>query len=395
MKTIRNLLKRNSCILKNFYAPIDPVKGDPTDSNRFLFKIFGLKKVYLPSAIKKFPLFKALLKYYSLAQFKRTPFFKNRIKKFSNLYAQLHSLRQQVDFPYWIHTNLPDHLCYLNHNRSLVAFLQNARNSNLPIRLIIRKNIDQDIVPVLHLFLLWCKAYANGANNVMFVAPSNSEAKYLRNVLREISQDLNKNDTNESLISVSVPLFKFSKSNSLNSSILPSLDSKYWFVSASSPQNCRGLDYSFLIMSDLDKWKDTKITKPHRVFSAALPVILPLKDSAVIITAGPSKRTSAFSQEWKAAKMGMNSYIPFIIPWYDDPRNIYKFDFYENKPKFLKLILDSRKLKSIPRYPLIDGRYLYSLLMNGIPLEALHWYASESTYYSSSRQFNSLYPQLS
>ncbi|MCH5242241.1 MAG: hypothetical protein J1F67_07430 [Muribaculaceae bacterium] len=214
----------------------------------------------------------------------------------------------------------------------------------------------------------------------MFVAPSNSDSRSNKDFFLQLKEFSD------------FQAFKFTKTSIACSIYQPSNKSKYWFTNISEPDKCRSLDFSFLILHDMGQWKNSKQTPVNKIISSALPVIPESKDSAVIMHAGPLKRNSFFRDEFKVAKEALSGFTHISVPWYHNPSNIYRFDFPEDKIKFYNNLIKYRNRKSFPHYPNANVKYLYSLWLRGLPLEAIYWYASETSFYKSLAIFNNLYP---
>ena len=170
------------------------------------------------------------------------------------------------------------------------------------------------------------------------------------------------------------------------------LDSKFWFMNANNPLSCRGISFSFLLLSNIGKWRDSKKMPAARIIPATFPVIPFSPDSSIILEAGPCRPSSFFIKEYNDALKKISPFSVFVNPWHDDPEKIYRFDFNDEKIKFYNNIIKYRNCRKFPHFPNISGKDLYALWLKGLPLEAIHWYASEASYYPSRSRFHSLYP---
>ena len=374
------VLHENSKRLKKLFAPFNPLFGDSGDPDRFLFKVHGIRKASLPTAMQNLPFIKKLISCRSLSKFIRTSFYKDNFHSVSHLLSCLKHTRQRYDFLYWISQNYPS-LIPEKGTLSLVRKLRESHLSGKPIRLIVRKNEDQDIFRILNLFVVWFKSYSKPGLNVMSVSPSLRTARENRDFFLELS-DCSSHPSS----------LRFTKEEISSTLHLPSLNSRFWFVPASNPDSCRSRDFSILILHDTGLWKNTKAMPSHRIIPAAFPAVLPSADSVIILESGPCKRNSFFRKEWKAAEKKLSPFSPLTIPWHENPENILKFDFPEERLKFHSLIMKFRNRKSFPHFPMVKGKVLYRLWEKGISLEAIYWYASESSFYKYPSQFLNRYP---
>ncbi|MCH5242993.1 MAG: hypothetical protein J1F67_11365 [Muribaculaceae bacterium] len=150
----------NSKRLKKFFSPINPLFGDPKDTRRFLFNVNGIKKAYLPLAMKAIPLIQQLMIAGSVSKFKRSHFFKSNFNSISAVHSSLNEYRLKYDLPFWIHKNYPDQINF-NEFRSLFSIFNEGRWVEKPLRIMVRSNLDQDTTTVINLFILWFKVSIN------------------------------------------------------------------------------------------------------------------------------------------------------------------------------------------------------------------------------------------
>ncbi|MCH5233791.1 MAG: hypothetical protein J1E16_00720 [Muribaculaceae bacterium] len=373
------ILHENSKRLKKFFALINPAFGDPQDPNRFLLSVNGMKKAYLPTSMKSIPLIQKLIDARSLSKFLRSRFFNSNFHSVSQLFATFKNIRLKYDFLYWIGHKYPSQIPFKEF-RSLLSELQSIRWSGKPTRIIIRKNSQQDISAILNLFVIWFKEYGKPNSNVMIVSHSESDSRLNKEFF------LNLKDNSH------FPHFKFKKTGISSSIFQPTTKSKFWFTSASHPERCRSLDFSFLFFNDLHKWNDSGKFSANKVIQATFPVIPNSNDSAIIMEAGPLKRNRFLRQEFMFAQENISGFNYMSIPWHHNHYNMYKFDFPEDKILFYKNLMKFKNRKKLPHFPNANPTYLYSLWTQGLPLEAIHWYAAESSFFKSPTQFQNLYP---
>ena len=373
----QELARENSKRLKSLFSHSLPYFS----SSRFLLKINGIKKIWLPSTMRQLPLIRKLIKYKSLSDFKRSLFFRQNFHSVSNFFLTLHNLRLRHDFLYWV-SQVYSQFSSMKIYPSLVAKFQKIHQSEKPIRLLIRKNYNQSLIELINLFVIWSKAFAPKGLNIMSVAPTTELAVKSRRFFRQWSE------------SADSSVFRFTKSNRLISSAFPSINSKVWFIASSRPDNCRGLNYSYLILSDMHKWNNAEKSPARKVFQASFPVIPDSLDSAIIMESGPSNLRSIFNEEWRATKKGCSPFDTYSIPWYEDLQNIFRFDFPEEKYRFYKKLIKNCNLAIFPPFRNVSGKYLYSLWQSGLPLESLYWYLTESSFYKSRKKFLLRFPSI-
>lgn len=372
---IQPILRENSKRLKKFLTPFNPILGDPDDPDRFLLNIRGIKKVYLPVKMKEIPFIKILISKGALSKFIRSQFFKDNFHSVAHFHKTFHSLRLKYDFPFWISQN-----CDININLkeylSLIRNLQKIRWEKKMIRLIIRKNPDCDISPIINLFIIWHKEYSKSSLNVMTISDSSKKLKNHRDFF------LNSEEISSS------PFFKFKKTQFVNTLYSPSTDSRFWFGSISNPDFSRSRSFSYLLLHDLHKWNDKGNENIKKVILATFPVVPNEKNSVIIMTTGHFMRKSFIRKEWLAASKGESPFETLSLPWYEDTNKIYRFDFPEDKIDFHRKLLRYRDKRKFPHFPNINARHLYSLWQLGLPLEVIHWYATESSFYKSPSHFH-------
>lgn len=371
----------NSRRLKRFFSDFNPLFGDPEDISRFFFNVKGLRKSYLPQPMDEIPLVKNLLKAGSLSKFIRSSFFKQNYTSVSQVFHQLHLYRLKFDFPYWMSHAYPFPIDFKS-NRSLIRLLQNSRLSREPIRLLILKYENLDITNVINLFLIWIKLYSNPGVNILSVLPSAINCKKVK----EFFLDWSENTQCEK--------FEFLKRDFSSTLHMPSCDSNLWFIPASLPDNARGRSFELLYLSDINIWKNPKSRPANRIIPAAFPVVSFSPDSVIILESGPSKKSSFFFKEWSDANSGLSQFKTFIIPWYENTSCFLRFDFPDERTKFFKELWRYRHRKCLPHFPNVKPRQLLALWEKGLPLEVIHWYASESSLFKSPSRFLNAFPSF-
>ena len=371
--------RENSIRLKKYFTPFNPILGFPLDPDRFLFNVNGLRKTYLPSSMKNIPLIQELIKRKSLSSFIRSLYFKNNFNSVSQLHLKLEEIRLRHDFPFWISKTYDPNFSF-NGFQNLVMSLHRLRFSLSPLNVIIRKNEDQDISNIIFLFIIWCKSFGQDHTNVMTVSLSKADSKKFRSFLlgwKELS-------TSKEGI--------FLKTDFANSIYNPSTKSKFWFVPYYSPGSCRGLDYTILYFSDMGKWKNHDESFNENIIRATFPVINCSQDNMIILEAGPYKRNSLFERELIHAEKNQTPFHIIRIPWHDDRDKFYRFEVPEDTAKFFHNLIQYRNRRTFPHFPMVSGKKLYDLWIKGLPLEAIHWYASEASFFKTRYQFLNSFP---
>ena len=379
MDKTESFLKRNKKLLKNYFSDYDPLLGDSCDNHRFLLNVRGLRKVYLPECLKSNPLIVQLVKSKSLSKFFRSQFFKTNYNCCSHFFLDFKQLRIKHDFPFWAYLSYPYETDF-KKARTLVSELQYRFNSRLPLRIFVRKNLDDDFADILNLFCIWMQYVAEVSLNSVFIDGSSLLSLKRRRFFKE----WNCESPDKSLC--------FKKTDHADTMYFPFRKSRLYFFSASDPNKCRGMNFAFLFLSDVGMWKKSVSNAPSRYFSAAFPVIPNSYPSAIILESGPFKMNSPLKKEFSDACNNISVFKSCAIPWHHDPSRFLRFDFPDEKTKFFRNLIKYRKRKTFPRYKNISGRYLYLLWSSGIPLEALHWYVAESTFYKNRPTFLNHYP---
>lgn len=373
------IIIENSKRLKRLLSPFNPLLGDPQDPGRFLLDIRGIKKVYLPVRMKETPLIKILVAKGALSKFIRSQFFKDNFHSVAHFYKTFHALRLKYDFPFWISQNFKatvDFKPYL----SLLRSLEKIRWEDKSVRLIIRKNPDRDISAIINLFIIWHKEYSKHSLDVMAVYSSSKDRKINRDFF------LNSQEVSTS------PCFRFKKTEFTDILYSHHTDSRFRFGTVSNPDYSRGSCFSYLLLHDVHRWKNKGDENIRKVIRATFPVVPNDADSVIILTTGPYLRKSFIRDEWLAAYKGESHFKTLSLPWHEDPNKTFRFDFPKDKLEFHKNLLKYRNNRRIPHFPNVDARYLFSLWQQGLPLEVIYWYASESSYYKSQSQFLRLFP---
>lgn len=368
------ILKENSKRLKRFLSPFDLLTGDPYDPDRFLLNVHGIKKIYLPSKMKAIPFIKILIAKGALSKFIRSQFFKDNFHSVAHFHKIFLTSRLKYDFPFWIYHNCNINL-NLKEHISLLRHLQKIRWKNKGIRLIIRKNPRHNISTLINLFIIWHKEFSKPSLNVMTISNSAKNMKLHREFF-----------LNSKEVSLS-PSFNFNKTESAASLYSPKTDSRFWFGTLSNPDFPRGRSFSYLLLHDVNCWKNKGNENIGKVIRASFPVVPDDPDSVIILTTDPFIRKSFIGKEWLAASSEQSPFKTIKLPWHECRNKIYRFDFPDDKIKFHKNLIHYRNRRKFPHFPNVDARYLHSLWFKGLPLEVIHWYVTESLYYKSAHQF--------
>lgn len=374
-----NLLKENARRLKRFFRNYNPVVGDSDDPDRVLLNVQGIRKAYIPAPMMEIPLLKNLSKAASLSKFIRSSFFKNHFHSVSQLFREIHKTRLKFDFPYWISHYYPFPIDYKT-NRSLIRVLQQSRSTGQPLRLLIRKYEGLDIFNIINLFLIWSGFYSNSRLNLMSVYPSVIYCKKVKDFFLDWSGKI----SDETL--------RFEKSDFSSSLRYPREDSRLWFIPASLPDNARGRSFSLLYLSDIHLWKNSKISPANRIISATFPVVSCVPETAIILESGPCKRNSFFINEWNDAVKKLSPFKTLVTPWHENISHFTRFDYNHERIGFFNQLWRKRHRKSLSHFPNASPRQLLSLWNIGLPLEVLHWYASESSFFKSRSRFLNAFP---
>lgn len=365
--SMRKELKENSKRLKRLTAPLNPTTGDPEDTGRKLFSVVGFKKSYLPYDLMNLTLFKKMVKAGTLSKFIKTLSYISKYRKVSELHKHIHELRLKHDFLYWLGFNY-EKKNDLKKYATLIRVLQWAKSEGKPIRLILKKPEELDIAPIIMLYISWLRSYSPDGRNAVFFAPTNREAILMRQTFYENSDPKTLTEK------------RCKRGNTANSINSPYFKSVTWFLGANNPEECRGLNFYYLVLADMGNWKNSNLTPPYRVFQAAYPVIPTAEDSVIILYSGQTKRCSIFKKEWSAAQRGESPFKPIELHWYDNPENIIRMYCDRDKIELLEEIKRSHNRKSFPHYPNVRGKEINSLWERGMPLESISWYLAESTW---------------
>lgn len=377
------IFRLNSKYLKKAFAPFNPIFGDSSDPYRFLLNVKGIKKCWIPKAMCKIPLIDSLIKHKSLSAFLRSDFRNQNSLSSSIIFRSLLHWRLKYDFPFWLYYHFPELCCNL---RPLLNFFHEISLSllkNKPIRFIIRKNFKQNFSTILTLFTIWTTIRHDSRNNIMIVAPSTAITH-----------------TKSSLISLSTtPSRSIGKTLSFLKEglnlFMPVFNSKIYFSKISNPDGTRGFAFSSLLVSDFGLCFDSENKPASKIIAAAFPVIPNSVDSVILLETGPTKKDHFINKEINHARKGLSPFSLIELPWFHDSNFIFEFDFPNEKLDLYHKIIKFKNKEKFPGFPFVDGRYIFSLWRKGVPLEALYWYLTESSFYPSKTKFINRFPPVS
>ena len=405
---IEALLKENERRRGEIFAPFDPVTGLNSVGERaeFAIKDFPLRRQWLPVEMMEESLVKALAEAGSVKKVVKELSDGSDLSDLSDLSEELVKefirVRIKYDFPFWAAILIyikrkgggSDVLFRLNRpQRRLVERLERLRKAGKPIRLIILKARQWGGSTCVQLYMAWLQlVHMKGLNSLIIAhqGAGSDEIKdmfdrmiksYPVEMLHELGDVYEENESK---------MVGVGKSGSIHK--VPQRNCKIKIGTAERPNSCRGGDYNLVHLSEVGLWKETDGKKPEDIVRSACSGVLLKPYTMIVYESTPNGVGNFFHREYLAAKKGESQFEALFVSWYEIEQYELGFENSRERLSFARWLWENRnndEAKSDREQP---GTYLWRLWNMGATLEAIHWYVTERSKYTSHGDMASEYP---
>ena len=367
-------------------APYDPVRGDPSETDRIAITDPEGHLCHVPST---------MLQEYDERQLRHLS------------QETFHRLRCRHDFPYWAATSCyikrkgggEDILFVLNRpQRKLVAALEKMRREGKPIRLILLKARQWGGSTCAQMYMAWLQLTAMPGLNSLIVAHQHSGTAEISDMFNRMIERYPEEmagcypDSDEE-----PPKKRKSGEGRRTERVGPgsfrvkSGNFKVKVGSAERPDSCRGGDYSLIHCSEVAIWKRTRLRTPEDMMKAACSGVLYKPLTLIVMESTANGTGNFFHTEYEAAKRGESQFEPLFVAWYEIEQ--YSLEFEEGeRERFAQFLLAGKDGEQPLSARCQPGAYLWWLWKRGATLEAIHWYVKERAKYNDHGQMASEYP---
>lgn len=417
MDNLQSIIEENERRLARINRIYDPVKGDPDDTDRFLFNVPGFPPFWLPVTMRKEPLLKEIE---APADSVASPAEKEMLLK------RLDHLRCRHDFPYWAATRAfikqkgggEDILFILNRpQRKLVATLERMRRANEPIRLILLKARQWGGSTCIQLYMSWLQLEIQKGLNSLIIAHYNTASEEIKDMfdrmlmnyrpegnLRRYALQLHSREIGGSSATLTDGTEEGEEENDEGCGLktecvgrsgsavrVVERNCKVKVATAQSPEACRGGDYNLIHCSEVGLWRATRLKTPEQILRSACSGVL-LRPLTMIVYESTANGTGTFfHREYEAAKRGDSQFSNLFVAWYEIDQ--YSLPFRPGaREEFARKLWDGKENRQTDSDRRQSGAYLWWLWEQGATLEAINWYIAERAKYSDPNQMAAEYP---
>lgn len=294
-----NIINENKARLKKLFAPYNPDRG--TGSLIPRFKYLGIN---LPIPMKGIPELKAIEKL--------------KIKRVNKeiLIAAVNQVRLGYDFEYWAYKTITiidkktstEIAFKLNlPQRMLLAELEDMRQNNIPIRLIIVKARQWGGSTLTQIYIMWIQTILKTNWNSTIVGDIEAQALNIRAMYNLAAQRYP-----AKIGTITLKNFEGAQKNK----VIEETGSRIYIGSMQKPENIRSSDIKAAHLSEIGLWKATLNKKPEDIIQSILGSIPLLPDTVLVMESTAKGVGNYFHTAYQAAKNKTSGYKPFFIPWY-------------------------------------------------------------------------------
>lgn len=399
---VERILAEDALRMAKIGAPFDPVSGQNSTGERFLFDVEGLPTAWLPESMRSEPEIASLLRHGSVdawleARERRTIVQRDR----QRLADRIDRIRQRHDFPYWAATRAyiknkqggDDMLFRLNRpQRKLVESFERMRLADRPIRLILLKARQWGGSTCTQLYMAWLQLVHQRGLNSLIIAHQGVASDEIKDMFDRMIErypvDLLYDDGDHPKKGEKLVEW-VGKTRSMFR--VPARNCKVKLGTAEKPHSCRGGDYSLVHCSEVGIWKKTDRKTPEEILQSACSGLL-LRPMTMIVYESTANGTgNFFHREYEAARRGISQFDSLFISWYEIDQ--YSLPLREGERRELaRRLVEGRYVENAPSDREQPGKYLWWLFERGASLEAIAWYISERSKYSDHGLMASEYP---
>lgn len=369
-KEIELILEEDRRRKGRMFGVFDPISGEGSTGKRFKTHVPGRpqEKVWLPESMRNITLTR-----------------KNYEEE-----------RMRHDFAYWAAKYVKikkkgggdDVPFILNYpQRKFVEALEESRNAEEPIRLILLKARQWGGSTCSQLYMGWLQLVHQTGLNSLIIAHQGVASDEIKDMfdrmIKAYPTKLLGEEAGKKLEGVG-------RSRAIYR--VPSRNCKIKIGTAERPDSCRGGDYNLVHCSEVGIWRKTDGKSPESILRSACSGVLLAPMTMIVYESTANGTGNFFHREYEAARRGVSQFKPLFISWFEIEQYSLPFASEEEKRRFACKLYEERHADTEPSEREQSGEYLWWLWEKGATLEALKWYKAERSKYSEHGLMAAEYP---
>lgn len=358
--TEKNILKENEDRHNKLFPYYNALTGEGSKEERFAFVLNEDHRIYLPMVLKTFPLIEEILTQGGLHTYevrKEILQPKQTVEQWKIQFIDnLDALRLKFDFEYFCYTKIKIEDKQTGElipfklragQRKLLHKMEELRNENKPIRIILDKARQWGGSTMTQIYMLWIQLMWRSNWNSVIGTDVFQQAETIR-YMYELAID-----------SYPEKYFTFKNDTAVRGAKrVVETNCQIRLGSMQKPKSLRGGTYKMAHFSETALWLTTEKTKPEDLISSIVSAI-PFIPYTIIVNESTAKgEGNYFHRQWLRAIRNESGFCAVFVAWWEI--EIYQLPFNN----------DEEKIQFYNAFDEYD-KFLWSL---GATLEGIHWY---------------------
>ena len=335
----------------------DPLTGRGAAGERKEVTMWGIQKLWLPTAITSHPRFS------------------RRMKK-----EELERMRLGEDFEYWCarcvritHKLTGQQVSFVLNpaQRKVAGRLEAQRRSGRPIRMIVLKARQWGCSTLVQMYFAWIQIVKKEGWNSLICAHVKETAATIRGMYENMLESYPRalwphKDT---------PGLKGANRGTGCQLRIAGRKAKIAIGSSMAPDSLRGTASSLAHLSEVAFWSDTRKRKPLQFLRTVCGTIPSEPMTAIVIESTANGTGNFFHQSWTKAERRESAYEPVFVAWHEIP--IYSTDASDEELRAIAATMSD---------------YERELWEQGVTLEQLNWYRNKLKEYPDHAAMKAEFP---
>ena len=404
--SIEELVKENERRKEELYAPFDPVTGEGSVGQRKRVHIDDLYPydMNLPVTMLDNGLVKKITGAGSINTFCMKRYGECRPETREKVIREFIRVRCRHDFPFYAYAyneiknkdggpNIHFKLSY--PQRYFLAFLEEMRLSDMPIRVILLKSRQWGGSTLVQLYIAWIQLLHKEGWYSAIVAQDASTSRIIKAMYSKMLERLPPwlircpDDAR-----LSFTPYEGSQLDSIitygkGTNITKARDTVIKVGTYNNTEAGRGGDISCVHYSEVGLWKDTEGKKPEDIIRSISSSLLMAPLTVEVIESTANGMGNFFYRAYQKAKDGKSNRKAVFIPWFRAERNEKPVS---DEEAFARWLLENKDNDNPPEGCLDAGKYYWHLWTLGATFEAIHWYTEKRKEYLEHEDMMAEYP---
>lgn len=402
---VDDILDEDRRRMEDIRRVFNPVTGEGSTGERAVLALpdFPITVQYVPTSMLSEPYVQRLVQAGSvralLTDVMGVPY---TDEAFEQAVDMLVRLRCRHDFPFWAATFAyikrkgggSDILFRLNRpQRRLIARMEAMRTAGRPIRLVMLKARQWGGSTAIQLYMAWLQMVHEKGLNSLIIAHQGTGSDEIKDMFDRMIAAYPVgmlHDLGEAYADGEAKMVGVGKSGSIFR--VPQRGCKVKIGTAERPNSCRGGDYNLVHLSEVALWKETDGKKPEEIVRSACSGVLLRPMTMIVYESTPNGVGNFFHREYMDARSGTSQFESMFVPWYEIDLYSLPFATDAERVAFAQRLVAGRTSDDVASDREDAGTYQWRLWRYGATLEALHWYVTERSKYTSHDDMASEYP---